>query len=357
MCSEFLAGTTNYEPITHNFLMLKDIKNGSLTKLLIILLIIAVGIYLFDIAWGILGNYADVFVVVISAWLLSFMLEPVAEGICKFTRVPKLVGAIGAYVFFAGIFAVTIFLLLPTITEQVNSLSEIVPKQIQDAPPFIRRWIEGFTNSLENVFDYVPQVTQGIFLSILVFIISFYFIVDKERINKEIYSLTPKKWHEEIAFLQQVITKVFGAFLRVQLVFGILAGLTTWIVMFIFQVNYITTSSFLAGFLAIIPLIGPFLSIIPPVMVAYIEDPTKALFVGLAILAIQQVIFNVIGPKLFGNAFKIHPVIVLLSFLVGYKIAGTIGVIFAVPVLGIITLVIKELSIHYFLPGEKPTTK
>lgn len=333
--------------------MLKDINNESLIRILVILLIAAVGIYLFGIAWGVLGNYADVFIVIICAWLLSFMLEPIAEGICKITRTPKLVGAIGAYLFFAGLFAATIFLLLPTITEQVNSLADIVPKQIQDAPPFIKKAIEGFTSSLENVFDYVPQAAQGLFLSILVFIISFYFIVDKERINKEIYNLTPKKWHNEIEFLQHVITKVFGAFLRVQLVFGILAGLTTWIVMLIFQVDYVTTSSFLAGFLAIIPLIGPFLSLIPPVMVAYIEDPTKALLVGVAILAIQQVIFNIVGPKMFGKAFKIHPVIVLLSFLVGYKIAGTIGVIFAVPVLGIIALVLKELGLHYFLPGEK----
>lgn len=332
--------------------MLKDIKNESLTRTLVLLLIIAVGIYLFNIAWGFLGNYIDVFVVIICAWLLSFMLEPIAEWICKLTKTPKLFGATGAYVFFAGIFAIIVFLLLPTVSKQVSSLAVVIPNQIENAPPFIKKSIESFTSSLENTFDYVPQITQGIFLVIFTFIISFYFVVDKERINREIFSLAPQQWHDEIRFLQRITNSVFGAFLRVQLIFGILAGLATWAIMLLFGLEYVTTSSLLAGIFAIIPLIGPFLSLIPPVMVAYIQDPAKALLVGVALLAIQQVIFNVIGPKLFGNAFKIHPVIVLLSFLIGYKIAGTVGVIFAVPVLGIIALVIKELGIHYFLPTK-----
>ncbi|MDE2590043.1 MAG: AI-2E family transporter, partial [Patescibacteria group bacterium] len=91
----------------------------------------------------------------------------------------------------------------------------------------------------------------------------------------------------------------------------------------------------------------------PPVAVAAIIDPTRAIIVAIAILVVQQIIFNVIGPRMMGKAFKMHPIIVLLSFLVGYKIAGGAGAVFAIPVLGILIVVIHRLSRHFINPEEK----
>jgi len=54
-----------------------------------------------------------------------------------------------------------------------------------------------------------------------------------------------------------------------------------------------------------------------------------------------------------GKAFKIHPIVVLLSFIVGFKVAGIMGAIFAIPVISIIILVIRDLGHHFISPREK----
>ncbi|MBI2420682.1 MAG: AI-2E family transporter, partial [Candidatus Levybacteria bacterium] len=66
----------------------------------------------------------------------------------------------------------------------------------------------------------------------------------------------------------------------------------------------------------------------------------------------QQITFNFLGAKIMGNAFKISPIIVLFSLLIGLKIAGGVGGIFAVPIVSI-TIVIGREFYNYYLKHEK----
>ena len=86
--------------------MLDEIKKEfNLFKLLIILLTVAVAIYLMQILWQFLGNFSDIIVIVVIAWLLSFILEPLVDFAGKYTKLPKLWSAIFVYAFFAVLFA------------------------------------------------------------------------------------------------------------------------------------------------------------------------------------------------------------------------------------------------------------
>lgn len=319
-------------------------KEINLIKVLILMLIAAVGIYLFGIVWQLINIFSDIIIIVVLAWLLSFILEPVVEGIKSLTHLPKALSALIAYLLISGIFSLVIFLLIPLVTAQVQTLIEILPKHLEQAPAFLNRWGDTLISSLNNSISLVPSVAQFLFSIFLVFILSFYFVVDKEKINKEIFALTPKNWHDEIKFMQNAIDTSFASFLRVQLTFGIISGIVTWIVLRIFGIDFTASAALIAGIFAIIPLIGPILALIPPLVVAFISDPSKLFAVFIILLILQQLIFNVLGPKLFSKAFKLNPVIILLSFLVGAKIAGAIGAIFAIPVLGILAVLIKELS-------------
>jgi predicted PurR-regulated permease PerM len=201
----------------------------------------------------------------------------------------------------------------------------------------------GITTSLV----VIPSVANFLFYAVLTLIISFYFITDKENISAEIYNLTPNSWHKEMKYVSQIIDTTFASFLRVQLVFGVLAGIFTWVILMLFHVDFAVSAALLAGILTLVPLLGPVLGIIPPLLVTLFFAANSVIPVFILLLIIQQIIFNVIGPKLLSNAFKIHPVVVLLSFIVGLKLAGGIGAVLAVPVLGIATIVIHRVSKHF----------
>lgn len=334
--------------------MFQEMKHEvKLVRILLILLIIAVGSYVFSIFWQVLSSYSDILIILLSAWLLSFILEPIVDRISAISKLNKVWATLITYLLTLVFFSAIIFLFIPTVAYQIQTLAQIIPEYSNRFPQFLSRWNDAVATSLDNSIDYLPSVAQFFFSLFILLIISFYFIVDKERINKEIFILLPNKWHDEIRFVQKVVGDVFASFLRVQLIFGIVTGIITWIVLTLLGIDFAASSSLLSGILAIIPLVGPLLSILPPLFVAFIVDPTRALIAVILLLIAQQFIFNVLGPKLLGRAFKVHPAIILVSFLIGFKVAGAAGMFLAVPIVGILAVILRELSHHYFKPNKE----
>ncbi len=333
--------------------MLNDLKKDvSLIRILVILLIFAVIVNLWTTLWYILVDFSDVLLVLIFSWLLSFILEPIVEFISKGTKLSKVWSAVLTYALFTLVISVAIYFYIPPIENQIFRLLHVLPAELQGTPSFITKWILSFTGSLDTILSgilfYLPYIANILFLFFITLLISFYLVVDKANIQKELYALTPRKWHRNLTFIQKSIDTTFASFLRLQLILGIISGITTFIVLTLFGVDFAVSSAFLAGLLTILPLIGPVIALIPPLLAALLLGWQKAILILLILVIIQQIVFNIIGPKLIGNAFKLHPIIVLLSFLVGLKIAGGIGAIFAVPVLGILVIIFREFG-HYLL--------
>ena len=337
--------------------MFEEIKKEfTLFKLLVFLLTVAVSIYLLGIFWQFLGNFSDVIVIVLVAWLLSFIIEPLVDMVSTITKLAKLWAALIVYIFFAALFTAIIFILLPTVTSQFQSLSVLIPRSLNAFPNFAKTWNSLVGHSFENLIGFLPSVATIFVDIILILVLSFYLILDKEKINTEAYKLAPKNWHGNLKFIQETVNETFASFLQIQVLFGVLAGITTWIVLTIFRIDYAASIAIIAGLLTIIPLAGPLLGIVPPafvVLLTHPDNPLLAIAVAAILLLIQQITYNAVGPKLMEKAFKLHPIVVLLSILIGFKLAGAMGAVFVVPVLGIAVIVIKKLGYHFLNPEEK----
>lgn len=331
-------------------------KNYSLIRILVILLIIAVGSYVFALFRSVLTNFLDIFIILLSAWLLSFILEPLVASIQKSLKTTKLISTIITYILISSLLTVITLLYIPVVSGQILTLVDIIPKYLETAPKFIANWSDSFFAQIGSSVILIPSAAQFLFSALFTLILSFYFIVDKEKINKELFNLIPKKRQELVHFTLKVINDTFASFLRVQLFYGISTAFITWFILIIFSIDFADSAALLSGIFAIIPLVGPLLAIIPPILAALLMDPIKALIIGIILLVFQQVIFNVIGPKLLGKAFSLHPAIILISFLVGAKFAGASGAVFAIPVLGIGAVMIRKFG-HYFLKVKDETGK
>ena len=323
-------------------------KQFTSAHLLITLLIIAVGIYLLQILWNVLGLFSDVIVVIFMAWVVSFILEPAVEKLSAVTRMPKLASAFIVYTLCFGLLALLVNLFIPAISKQIVVLGKTLPFYVETAPPFVHKMTDSALNSLENFIVFLPSVASFLFSVFIVLIISFYLVIDKEHIQKEMYKLIPRRWHHHALFTQELIETTFGSFLRVQVITGIIAGIFTWIVLQSINNPFALATALLAGLLTIIPFAGPVLGIIPPVAITFFQDPTQGLIVFVIILIMQQILFNIVVPKLLGNALKLHPIIVILSFIVGYKLFGPLGAVFGVPVLGVLVVILHRLGNHFF---------
>jgi predicted PurR-regulated permease PerM len=337
--------------------MIEEIKKEFTPfKFLVFLLIIAVSMYLLQAFSTVIAGFSDIIFVVILAWLLSFILEPIVTLTVNFLKIAKIWAALMVYLFLGAIIAIMIFILAPLVSSQFQTLSTIVPQYFASFPQFVTTWNNLIGNSVETLISAIPSLANALFDAVLILFLSFYLVIDKERINHEVFRLTPSKWHKNLQFIQKVIDESFASFLQIQLIFGVIAAITTWLVLAVLRIDFSLSVGLLAGLLTIIPLIGPVLALVPAVFVTFVtnpQNPALSIAVLVILLIIQQIMLNYIGPKLMGKAFKLHPIIVLLSIFVAFKISGALGAIFIVPVLGIIVIVIKELGYHFINPEEK----
>ncbi len=332
-------------------------RNYSLIKILIILLTIAVGSYVLSLAWNVvISKFLDLFVILLLAWLLSFTLFPVVVRIQKLLKSSKLIATVVTYVLISIILSLVSIVYFPLVASQILSLTIILPQYLKTAPPVLITFIDSLGSQIGNSVALIPSVAQFLFSAFITLVISFYLIIDKEKINREIFNLVPEKWHGVLRFTEQVINDTFVSFLKVQLFFAISTGVLTWIILRLFNIDFAASAAALAGVFAFIPLIGPLLALVPAVLVALLSDPVKALIIGGILIALQQVIFNMIGPKLLGKAFKLHPAVILISFVIGLKFAGSLGAVFAIPVLGISAVMIRKFG-HYFFEIRDKATK
>jgi len=260
--------------------MLEDFKKEIISlKLLSVLLTIAVAIYLLQFVWQFLGNFSDIIIVLILSWLLSFILEPIVERLSNLIKISRTISALLVYLLFTGIIALLVFMFIPAVSYQLDTLSKTVPDYLETAPKYVQKWNKDLISSLDNAASLIPSVANFLFLFLIVVIISFYLIVDRHKIEREMYDLIPQKLHKSFKMIENIVNHTFASFIRVQLVFAIINGLLTWAVLRLFNVGFAASTSVISGILTTIPMVGPIFAIVPPVFISFTEDPFKAVIV------------------------------------------------------------------------------
>jgi len=136
---------------------------------------------------------------------------------------------------------------------------------------------------------------------------------------------------------------------------AMVAGMTaifalTWILLGpILHVPYAFLFSVIAGLLEIVPTVGPILSAIPPIAVTLADDPTKAMWIAVGFVVIQQIEGNLIIPLILGRGMSLHPVGVIFVVMVMGGLFGVVGIFLAAPTMAVTKILIEEF---YLFPKE-----
>lgn len=322
--------------------MFKSLSKLPEWRVLGFMAIIALAYYLFTIFSSFVSFFADVFLLLFLSWILAFLIDPIVAYLT--TRgLSRTLAAALIYVIFGAIAIVLILNGVPVALAQLAQFSATVPSLIP-SNSFLTPHIEGFFNStLANSVNLAAQLASALTNIILIVILSFYFLVSKEEISKFILQIIPDNYEDDYKFLQSTLNTTFASFLRVQVFLGLLIGVITFVTLFVLKVDFALSTAIISALLAMIPVIGAILFLIPPLIAALIASPQKFLIVAAVLILANQLVGNILSPKLLGRALKIHPIVVLISFLIGYKIAGVWGAIFAVPVTSALAIIIKDV--------------
>lgn len=335
-----------------------------LTLALLVLAVAAVSLWLAQQLADVLARVADVFLVFLLAWALAYLLLPLVSQLER--RVPRLhrIGAVAVvYAVLLGILGLALALAVPILAAQLQLLVDSAPQygdRLADAVRGLQQQLSarGVRVDVEALYATLPErlaelaarlaadaltVLTGIVALLveasLVLIVAFFMLVDGERLWRAFVAALPAGFGNEAELLRRSADRAFGGFLRGQLILGFLYGLSTLIFLVLVGVQFAALLAFVSGLLMLIPFFGAFAALVPPLLVALAQGPQTLLATFVALIVLQNVMLNVVGPRLFAETVGIHPLFVFLALLLGARIAGFWGVFLAIPVAGMLNVI------------------
>jgi predicted PurR-regulated permease PerM len=170
----------------------------------------------------------------------------------------------------------------------------------------------------------------------LMLVLSVFFVAGGGRVAAQLEGAFTGRARADIHFLLTTLHDTFGSYLRCQVIQGLVFGAGTWATLSLAHVDGALLAAGAAGALLLIPIVGPVLALAVPVLATVTWSPDATLPVLVALVVLQQLVLNGLGPRLTGRELGLPPLIVLFGVLVGGQLSGFWGAVFGVPVLAML---------------------
>lgn len=163
--------------------------------------------------------------------------------------------------------------------------------------------------------------------------------------------------------LQVALDRIWAAFLRGQIVLGLVIAVVVTIGLSILGVRNALVLGLISGLLEFIPIVGPFVAGAIAALVALFQgtnwwglDPFVFTLVVIAFfIIVQQLENNLLVPRILGNALSMHPVVILVAAVIGATLAGILGILLSAPTMATLILLGRYVYRKVFdLPPWEP---
>lgn len=306
-----------------------------------------------------LRNIVGIFVV---SLLLAALIDPFADWFAKH-RIPRSLAVLVVYLVLLSLAALIVIMMIPPLLEQVQQLLENIGSVYGTLGEYlstfqsfsaehglgknIRDSLQGFEDqlgtSLINIFSTISGFFGGMISFLVILVLAFYLVVEEDSARRFVKHLSPLEYQPFLTGLFTKMQKKIGAWLRGQLLLGLIVGVAVYIGLLILGVPYALVLALLSGLFEIIPYAGPLLAMIPALLIGFSISPFTGLLVLALYLLIQQIENNVLVPKIMQKTTGLNPVVSILSLLVGIELGGVVGAILAIPVATMLSVILEEL--------------
>ncbi len=331
---------------------------------------IAVGITLIVLLLtGLLGTAFGVFLRVLAALLIALPLRAGAAGLHRRTRLPEGLALLVVALAVAGVLGAMGWLFSTRIADQVGELQQQLPQAFRDLQAHVSgtRWGEWLANEKLDLGQltgggsaWLGRVT-GVFsttFSILADVYVIVFLAVFIALQPKLYRaglvmLVPKpgraRAHEVLDKISDTLVKWVVGRLVSMLAVGVLTALGLWAL----GMPLVATLALFAGLVTFIPNIGPIISMIPALLLAFFHGgPTEALYVLLLYLGAQTLESVAVSPVVQLRLILMPPALIFVGQLVIGSFTGLLGLTLATPIVAIGMVLVKMLYVRDVLGDD-----
>lgn len=313
-----------------------------------------------------------IFLPFVIAGILYYLCRPLVTFLEK-RKFPRWVAILAAYVSIILFVYGVVKLVGPVINDQLETFVDNLPAMVstvtdwikyiqenrstfpdfvqeafltasEDLETRIQNNIGNIANGILGVFGVIGGFINTIFYLILVPFILFYMLKDSHRFAPSVSVFFPQSRRDHVFKILKDMDKTIATYIQGQMLVSLIVGILLYIGYLIIDLNYSLVLAMFGMFTNVIPFLGPYIAVIPALLVALFQDPIMVLYVGIIMLIAQQIEGNVISPNIMGKTLNIHPLTIIVLILTAGNLTGIIGIIFVIPAYSIVKVIVVNIA-------------
>jgi predicted PurR-regulated permease PerM len=320
---------------------------------------------------ALLWTLGDVILPFVLGAAIAYLLDPLADWF-EAHGFSRAVGVSIITLLGLLIFGLTILLVIPTLVEQAAALFASIPDLIEQSQEFLRTNFPSLGDSestirqsldslgqiisskgqelLQGALSSVSGVVGILVLLVIVPVVSFYLLLDWDRLVARIDDLLPRDHADTIRKLAREIDATLAGFIRGQGTVCFLLGVYYSIALVLAGLDFGLVVGAVAGLLTFIPYIGSLVGgglAIGLALFQFWGEWGQIAIIAAIFFSGQMIEGNILTPKLVGGSVGLHPVWLLLALSVFGSLFGFVGMLVAVPVAAVIGVLVRFLTAQY----------
>jgi predicted PurR-regulated permease PerM len=313
----------------------------------------------------------DVLIMFIFAWLLSVLLSPVVDFLER-KGLKRGWAILIVMILILALVGFSFSLIIPGIIRTVEAMtSKLQSNVLTEFSMKIEVFFEKNFNNAELARNVTSRLNEigvsllnslgeffknvGAFLAsmIIVPVITFFLIKDSRRFKRVVISKVPNKYFELSLNILHKVENQVGKYIQGQALDALIVGLLSTLGLFLINlrfdnpVPYFVFIGMLAGLANMIPYVGPVVGAVPALATAILNNPDNLglvlLWIVIMFVLVQAIDNAFVSPLVVSKSVNMHPLVVIVVVIIGGNIAGAIGMLFAVPLTGIIKVTLSQV--------------
>ncbi|MCL5037553.1 MAG: AI-2E family transporter [Chloroflexi bacterium] len=354
---------------------------------------LALWLALIALALWFLTKIVATIVIFILAAFITYLLSPLMyglEGRWKFFEkrpLPRWLSITVIYLLILATCAGLIFYIVPPLIHQFNTLTSEIPTGTNGLTNIINRLTEKYRQfpMPEIIKDRYNDLTAGLlsrsgeFLGFIgkaflkffmtlfswlillssAMLVSLFMMIGLDRIKERFPEYIPRDYRNDANDLLLQVHKIFGGFIKGNIILSVAISIVTYIILTIMgffsaPFNYALSVSIVAGLLYVIPYLGITISGVMGGLLGYMQTHNwgYALAVFLIVIIINNLIDQVMRPKVMADALNMNSIFILFAAFAGAEIMGILGMIIGIPIAAMIIAILTYIY-NKFLAEEE----
>ena len=315
------------------------------------------------VAYVLVRETARILAWIIVAGFFAIVLSPAVDLVQRRTRVRR--GIATTIVFFTGLLllAAMLWAFITPIVDQVNNFVDDLPTYISDAKEgkgpvgdLIKRY--DLDERLEENQDRIQKALSGagapalsavrklfntILATLTILVLTFLLLLRGPKLCAGALVLFPARHRDRVRIVAADAAKAVSGYMLGNFLISLIAGTATYVLLRILGVPYPEVIALFVAFADLIPLVGATLGAIPTIGLSFVHSTTAGVVALIFYIVYQQFENHVLQVAVMSKTVDVDPLTVLLSVLVGVELFGFLGALLAIPVAGMIQVVIRNL--------------